>query len=496
MSSHAEIAEKRLETNSVDANDSKDSRSINDVVIDPEAERKLVRKLDWILLPLFTLIYCTNFVDRTAIGNAKIAGIEKDLGMVGFDYNIALTIFYVFYILFDIPSNLALKHFGSMWLAAMVTCFGIITISTAFVKSYSGLIATRVFLGMAEGGTLSGLTYIISRYYRRSELVMRVGIFFGVSAPLAGAFGGLLASGLLHIGDIGTVKSWRKIFLVEGIITTGIGLICFVIIPTDPQRTRMLTPEEKALALARIDADQVVRTYGRKEPTTLKLILRSFNINTTLCLLCYIMANISFQGLSLFMPTVIATLGHFTVVESQLRTVPPYLVGAVWAVITSYISVRIKQRASPIFVSGAFMVLGYAIAVGTKNSHARYAACFFSIMGGSPIAPLELAWGTDNAAPDTIRAVTSAIIPGFGALGSVIAVWTYLPTDAPNYHKGNSLNLATTSAICVLTIIAAIYIRWENAKRTRGERDYRIQGKTVKELEELGYRHPHFHYQL
>ncbi|KAJ7043759.1 MFS general substrate transporter [Mycena alexandri] len=499
MSSHVDIeqiAEKPLETNSVDANDSKESQSISHVVIDPEAERKLVRKLDWILLPLFTLIYCTNFVDRTAIGNAKIAGIEKDLGMVGFDYNIALTIFYVFYILADIPSNLALKRFGSVWLAAMVTCFGIISISTAFVKSYSGLIATRVFLGMAEGGTLSGLTYIVSRYYRRSELVMRVGIFFGISAPLAGAFGGLLASGLLHIGDIGTVKSWRKIFLVEGIITTGIGLLCFVIIPTDPQRTRMLTPEEKALALARIDADQVVRTYGRKEPTTLKLILRSFNINTTLCLLCYIMANISFQGLSLFMPTVIATLGHFTVVESQLRTVPPYLVGAVWAVITSYISVRIKQRAGPIFVSGAFMVLGYAIAVGTKNSHARYAACFFSIMGGSPIAPLELAWGTDNAAPDTIRAVTSAIIPGFGALGSVIAVWTYLPTDAPNYHKGNSLNLATTSAICVLTIIAAIYIRWENTKRTRGDRDDRIQGKTTKELEELGYRHPHFRYQL
>ncbi|KAJ7504247.1 MFS general substrate transporter [Mycena galericulata] len=472
------------------------SKESHKLGIDPKAERKLVRKLDWTLLPLFTLIYCTNFVDRTAIGNAKIAGIEKDLGMAGFDYNIALTLFYVFYILADIPSNLALKHFGSMWLAAMVTCFGIISISTAFVKSYSGLIANRVFLGMAEGGTLSGLTYILSRYYRRTELVVRIGIFFGVSAPLAGAFGGLLASGLLHVGDIGTVKSWRKIFLIEGIITTGVGLLCFIIIPTDPQRTRMLTPDERALALTRIDADQVVRTHGRKERTSLRLIWRSFNINTTVCLVCYIMANISFQGLSLFMPTVIATLGHFSVVESQLRTVPPYLVGAVWAVISTYTSSRINNRSGPIFISGLLMVLGYAIAVGTRNPHARYAACFMSIMGGSPIAPLQLAWGTDNAAPDTIRAVTSAIIPGFGALGSVIAVWTYLPADAPNYHKGNSLNLGTTSAICVLTIIGAIYIQWENAKRRRGGRDYRLEGKTAKELEELGNRHPDFRYQL
>ncbi|KAF8216668.1 MFS general substrate transporter [Mycena galopus ATCC 62051] len=487
----------RESTNSVEATDSKESHhSIRETVIDPEAERRLVRKLDWILLPLFTLIYCMNFVDRTAIGNAKIAGIEKDLGMVGFDYNRALTVFYVFYLVSDIPSNLALKHFGSVWLAAMVTCFGIVSIATAFVKSYSGLIATRVFLGMAEGGTLSGLTYIISRYYRRKELVMRIGIFFGVSAPLAGAFGGLLASGLLNVGDIGTVKSWRKIFLVEGIITTGIGLLCFIIIPTDPERTRMLSPEEKALALARIDADQVVRTQGRKEPTTFKLIWKSFNINTTLCLLCYLMANISFQGLSLFMPTVIATRAWHSVVRSQLRTVPPYLVSAVWAVIMSYASLRMEQRAGPIFISGILMVLGYAIAVGTKNPHARYAACFFSIMGGSPLGPLELAWATDNAAPDTIRAVTSAIIPGFGALGSVIAVWTYLPGDAPNYHQGNSLNLGTTSAICLLTIFAALYIRWENAKRNRGERDYRLEGKTAKELEELGYLHPRFRYQL
>ncbi|KAF7308338.1 MFS general substrate transporter [Mycena chlorophos] len=465
-------------------------------VIDPIAEKKLLRKLDWILLPLFGLIYATNFVDRTAIGNAKIAGLEADLGMAGFDYNIALTIFYIFYIVADVPSNLALKHFGSVWLAAMVTLFGIISIGTAFVQSYSGLIATRVFLGIVEGGTLSGLTYIVSRYYRRSEFVMRVGLFFGISTPLAGAFGGLLASGLLSLEDFGQIKSWRKIFFFEGIITTGIGLICFVIIPTDPQNTRMLNDEERALALARIEADQVVRMQGRKEPTTLKLVWRAFNLNTTFCLLGYIIVNISFQGLALFLPTVVATLGHFTVVESQLRTVPPYIVSMVWAVSICWVSFRFKIRSLPIMVSFFFMITGYAMAVATKNPHARYAACFLSLLGSTPIGPLELAWGTDNAAPDTIRAVTSAIIPGFGAIGSVIAVWTYLPADAPDYHKGNTLNLSFGSAGVVLNFLAMAYILQENAKRERGERDYRLEGKSTKELEELGYLHPRFRYQL
>lgn len=464
--------------------------------IDPVAEKLLRRKLDWILLPLFTVAYCTNFVDRTAIGNARIAGLEKDLGMKGFDYNISLTIFYIFYIAAEIPSNLALKRFGSMWLAAMITSFGIVSIGTAFVKSYTGLIITRVFLGIAEGGTLPGLTYIMSRYYRRSELVLRVGIFFGISPPLAGAFGGLLASGLLSVGDFGMVTSWRKVFFIEGIITTGFGLLCFLIIPTDPQRTRIFKPAERALALARIDADQAVRTNGRKESTTLRLVWRSFNINTMICTVAYVMINISFQGLSLFMPTVVATLGHFTVVESQLRTVPPYLVGAVWAVVVTYVSFRVRKRGIPIILSCLLVVLGYALAVGTKNSHARYAACFLSIAGASPTGPLLITWGTDNAAPDTIRAVTTAIIPGVGALGSIIAVWTYLPQDAPNYHNGNSLNLATSIFVCLLALIGILCIRWENAKRARGERDYRLEGKTQEQLENLGYLHPRFRYQI
>ncbi|KAI5117897.1 hypothetical protein M0805_001554 [Coniferiporia weirii] len=484
----ADVKEHESETAESPPSLSDDSLS----VIDPVAEKRLLRKLDLILLPLFTLIYATNFIDRTAIGNAKIAGLEHDLGMVGFDYNIALTIFYIFYIAAEIPSNLALKHFGSSWLALMVASFGVISIGTAFVKNYTGLIITRVFLGIAEGGTLSGLTYILSRYYRRTELVMRVGVFFGLAPPLAGAFGGLLASGLLSVNDIGMVKSWRKIFLIEGIITTGIGILGFLIFPADSQNTRMLSKSERALAIARISADQVVSTNGRKERTTLELVGRAFSFNTCLCAICYLMINISFQGLSLFLPTVVAT----STVESQLRTVPPYVVGAVWALFNAYHSFRMKQRTTPIIISVLLMVIGYAIFVGTDNSHARYAACFLAVAGGSPSAPMLLSWGTDNAAPDTVRAVATAIIPGVGALGSVIAVWTYLPADGPNYHHGNSLNLSTSSICCVLVVIGAIYIRWENTKRVRGERDYRLVGKGALEIEQLGYLHPEFRYQM
>lgn len=77
-----------------------------------------------------------------------------------------------------------------------------------------------------------------------------------------------------------------------------------------------------------------------------------------------------------------------------------------------------------------------------------------------------------------------------------VSVWTYLPSDAPDYHKGNTLNLATNSATAVLVVIGALYIRWENAKRERGQRDYRLEGKGAEEIEQLGYLHPKFRYQV
>jgi len=208
------------------------------------------------------------------------------------------------------------------------------------------------------------------------------------------------------------------------------------------------------------------------------------------------MVNVSFQGLVLFLPTVVNSLGNYTVVEAQLRTVPPFAVALVYNMMTIFGSFYMKQRGIPIVVALLLEVVGYAIAIGTRNPHARYAACFFSLIGSDPCGPMFLIWGTDNAAPDTMRAITPATVTGVGTIGAVIAVWTYLPSDSPNFHKGNSLNLGTASFTVALTVFGILYLRWENAKRDRGERDSRLQGKTKEEIRDMGYRHPKFRYQI
>ncbi|KAH6884647.1 major facilitator superfamily domain-containing protein [Coprinopsis sp. MPI-PUGE-AT-0042] len=460
--------------------------------IDGEEERKLVKKLDWALIPLFTLMYITNFVDRTAIGNAKVAGLEQDLGMSGADFNVALTIFYVFYTAADIPSNLILKKYGTTWLAILVIAFGIIALFSAFMTSFSGLIATRIFLGLAEGGTLSGLVYTLSQYYRRSELILRIGVFFGMAPSLSGAFGGFLASGLLKVPDFGRIKAWRKIFLIEGILTIAIGTALLFLMPGEPGKTKLLTPEQRILAVERCKSDRSTV----KEKSSVKLVLRSFNVHTVICTLIFVILNVSFQGLSIFLPTIIRGLGNYSTIEVQLRTVPPYIVGAFWAVGISLSSFHFKNRAIPLLSTLLLLVVGYAVAISTTDPKVRYGACFLMIMGGASGAPVTLTWGTENAAPDTMRAVASAAIPGIGALGSLLSIWTYVPTDAPQYRNGNTANLASSSLGCALTIGLAFYLRRENAKRQRGELDHVLEGKSADEVEQLGYRNPDFRYQI
>ncbi|KAF5332795.1 hypothetical protein D9611_005179 [Ephemerocybe angulata] len=495
MSEKRSSIEQEAEKGSVQAIENV-ARGGSEESIDPEAEKKLVRKLDWILLPLFTVIYGLNYIDRTAIGNAKVAGLEKDLGMSGTDLNITLTIFYTFYILADIPSNLILKRYGSILLAILTIGFGAISIASAFVTNMKSLIATRVFLGLFEGGTLSGLIYILSRYYRRKELVLRIGLFNGIAPALSGAFGGLIASALLRIGDFGYIKRWRKIFLIEGVLTVAFGIALLWIMPDDPTVTKMLNEEERKLAIRRIESDQVIKTQGRKEKTSAKLVSHSFSIITVGCIISFITLNMSFQGMSLFLPTVINSQGTYSTVEVQLRTVPPFLAGAGWVALNSYFSYKIRMRSVPLISSVLIVVVGYIIAVTTQNPQARYAACHLMIMGGCVGGPMIIAWGTDNAAPDTMRAVVSAAICGFGAIGSVIAMWTYLPSDAPNYKKGNSIVLGAVTCSCLVAVFLAFYIRWENGKRARGERDHRLEGKSPEELENLGYLHPQFRYQI
>lgn len=133
-------------------------------------------------------------------------------------------------------------------------------------------------------------------------------------------------------------------------------------------------------------------------------------------------------------------------------------------------------------------ITGYAMLATVSSSNIKYVAVFFGAAGAFPAGAGFLSWGVNNAAGVSIRAVSSAYIVSVGTVGAIVATWTYLPKDGPTYITGHTIILGTQSAVFVICVVLVTYVRWENGVRKRGGRDYRVAGKSQKEVLDLGYR--------
>ena len=222
--------------------------------IDPALDRAITRKFDRHIVPWLFGLWLLAFIDRSNIGNARIVGLVPDLNLDGNKFNIVLTVFYIPYILVDIPSNWLVKFFGAgTYLPALIIGWGIIGMCMGFVKSYAGLIVCRLLLGLFEGGLLGGMILYLSMFYRRHQMLFRMGLFY-CAAPLSGAFGGLLATGLAEI-RYGGLNSWPWIFIVEGIITILFGILTTFFLPDTPMKSKFLSETERTGALRRLKLD-------------------------------------------------------------------------------------------------------------------------------------------------------------------------------------------------------------------------------------------------
>jgi MFS family permease len=216
-----------------------------------------------------------------------------------------LSVFYVSYIVFEIPCNILCKKIGPGWfIPATSLAFGICSLGTAFVHTFSQVCAVRFLLGIFEAGMLPGIAYYMSRWYRRSELAFRLSLYI-VMAPLAGAFGGLLASGILTLDSVGSLTTWRMIFIIEGIITCGLSIIAFFTLTDRPSTAKWLSAEERELAIARVKSERVGTTVVLDKMDSKKLLAGIFNPVVLATSTIFLLDNVTVQGLAFFLPTIV-----------------------------------------------------------------------------------------------------------------------------------------------------------------------------------------------
>ncbi|KAF2198905.1 MFS general substrate transporter [Delitschia confertaspora ATCC 74209] len=460
-----------------------------------EEETAVRRKLDCWIVPITTVLYLLCFLDRVNIGNARIQGMGKDLKLVGVRFNWATSIFYIVYMFFEVPSNILLKRIGPKYYLPLLVCgFGFVSLCTAFVKNFETLLVARAFLGIFEGGVMPGLAFFISCFYKREELYLRIGIYVS-AASLAGAFGGLLAAALAKIPEWGTasmpIHTWRNIFFFEGLITVLIGLLTPFIMPTHPADTWFLNERQRRIAAARL---HLRGGMGEEEKVKPKHVARAlFNINNWISAMGFFVINITVQGVSLFMPTILNDLG-WTATQAQLHTVPPYVCACAVAVFVAFLSDKTRQRGLYLALFTFPTIAGFCILRWVMQPNVRYFGVFLITIGAFPGGPGFLSWGVNNSAGPAVRAVSSALIVTIGTAGGVLATWTYVIRESPRYPTGHTINICGQIAALLLATAGIVYCRWENQQRDRGRRDHRLEGLGEEERKELGYRHPDFRY--
>lgn len=291
----------------------------------------------------------------------------------------------------------------------------------------------RFLLGIFEAGLLPGISYYFTRWYRKSELAFRISLYICAS-PLGGAFSGLLASGILKISHIGSVRTWAMLFLVEGLITIGLGFISFFTLTDRPETARWLNPEEKALAIARIKSENVGTKTVLDKIDKRKLILGILNPNTAMCAWIFLLDNVTAQSMAFFLPTIVATIyPKNSVVSKQLHAVPPFVVGAVSVVVSNFLAWKLNKRLIIMMILAPLPIVGYIMFLASEDPHVRYGATFIIAIGSFPFGALCPSQAAANTLSDSARSAGIGLVMVMGNIGGLIATWAFPKYDEPNY---------------------------------------------------------------
>ncbi|KAL0573731.1 hypothetical protein V5O48_008227 [Marasmius crinis-equi] len=416
-------------------------------------EKALLRKLDIHLLPGLVILYLLSFLDRSNAGN---------------QYLTSLTLYFIGYVLFEIPCNVILKlTTPKVWLPTLTLLWGVVATLMGLTQNMAGFFAVRFFLGVAESGLFPGVVYYLSMWYKREERVYRVALFFS-AASLAGAFGGILAFGIGKMAGVADLKGWRWIFIIEGLLTVVVSLIAYLFINNYPSTAGFLTPNERNLIQRRLAADSDATAA---EPFNWENVSKCLkDPKCWLYGLAFHTLSLPLYTLSLFLPTIIRDLGY-TAANAQLLSVPPYALATVLTLLVAIYSQRLSLRAPFMIGSSLFGIIGYIILMANKNPTQHpgvsYVGTFFAAGGIYPATALALSWPAMNVAGQTKRATACAMQISVGNLGAVMGTQLYRPITSPRYLLGHGFALGYLTANVVVASTLWVILKRENTRRAK-----------------------------
>ncbi|GAA5927892.1 hypothetical protein JCM10213_000919 [Rhodosporidiobolus nylandii] len=460
-------------------------------------ERRLVRKLDVLILPLAVLLYLSAYLDRGAMGNSRLLGLQETV-LRGSDtgYSIALSCFYITYILLSIPGTLLAKAvLPSTSISAGALIWSVAATCQAATSNPAGLYVCRLFIGVGEALFGQAMALHLSLWYRPEELAKRIGLFISAGS-LAGAFSGLIAYGVARIPDP-ALDAWRVLFLIEGLPSFVLAAVVFFCLPSRPDKSRYLNEAERTIACTRMNARSAETEEGINWNAVRYTLL---DWKTYALSIAYSAMNLTLGSVSGFLPKIVAGLGYSNA-DAQLYSVPPYAVALAYMLLITSFSDKKQTRGIPSMSVYAIGIVGWVILLAvnpvgvTKGGlRARYFACCCLATAGYANIPLVMSWVSRNAPNESQRAVSLGSLNALGQCLSILASFLFPSKEGPRYMKGASTNIAFQCLGMLIVLCMTIYYRAENARRDQREggrppKDMRIEGVNENYDKAVGFRY-------
>lgn len=443
------------------------AENMEDFEIDPEEERKLVRKIDFCLLPIICVLYALQFMDKNSLNWASVLGLRTDLKMQGQMYSWAGSAFYYGYLFFEFFTSMSIQRFPIMYAVSVYIILWGIILCLHSVPQYPGFIVLRVLLGAMESAITPAFVIITGQWYTKDEIFLRTAIWFSSNGAGTLVGSGGLAYNVYQNRHSFSLPPWKLIFIINGVITIGVGLIVPWHIPNTPTEAWFLNDREKKMVVQRIKRNN--QGFGNKHFKKDQLVEALKDRRTWIFFFIGITSCIPNGGVSNFGAILLKTKLGYSTSKTLLMGMPHGAVEFAGCIFFCWLYRFYKIRLFWACLSQCITIVSFCLLAFANNPNAEYAGYALTSMLVVTLIVIESLIAS-NVAGHTKKVVTNAIFLIGYCAGNLIGPQTFLDDQAPQY-TGACIAMVICGCVCLVLLLVLWFDYTSDNRRREAKKD-------------------------
>ena len=430
----------------------------------PLAETATYRKIAWRLIPFVFICYLCSYLDRINVSFAKLQML-KDLGLSDAVYGAGASMFFVGYLIFEIPSNLLLLRVGPRrWIARIMITWGLISAAMMFVQTPTSFYVARFFLGLAEAGFFPAILLYLTYWFPQSRRSKVIALFM-TGIPMSGVVGGPLSGWIMHaLSGVHGLAGWQWLFVIEGIPTAVLGCIAYFYLDDKVKDAKWLSQTEKVMVNDNLRSEESSSTMHS---------VRDGLLNPKILLLSgiYFFYTMGLYGVTFWLPTLVKASGVSDPLNIGLLTALPYAAATIAMLMVGQRSDMTGERRWHLAIPGLVGAVGLYFSVSYAHSTV-IAMIFLTIGTAGVITTISQFWVLPPAILSGAAAAAGlALANTVGSLSGVVSPYVIGLIQTATGSTGTSIyGLAVSLLIGNALVLFALPARLVNSppKRERG----------------------------